>query len=181
MSRSARWVFAIVAVQAALLGVYGLVERERSRHALEAPGTDLPQRVDRPIPSLDIQRRDGSRSVLQSTGRRTLVHVWATWCPPCRAELPGLLELPSRQDVAVVAIALDQSWEDVEAFLGDMSAANVALAASEDVERSLRIRTLPVTFLVEADGQIVLRFDGARDWADLGFVQTHVVKHYSGR
>jgi thiol-disulfide isomerase/thioredoxin len=181
MSRTARWVLAIAALQAALVGVYWLVEHQRAPKANDSLGTEPPQRVDVPMPSLTVARRRESRSELLSPQRRTLVHVWATWCPPCRAELPGLLAVPSQHDLDVVAVALDRSWNDVDRFLGDMNAPNIVLAGSEDVERALGVRTLPVTFLVEADGRLTLRFDGARDWTDEAFVRTYLEERVDGR
>lgn len=174
MSQTARWVLGIAILQAALLGTYWLVEHQRTEKTDESLGIEPPQRVDMPMPSLTVIRRDGSRGDLQTGGRRTLVHLWATWCPPCRAELPGLLDLPARHDVAVVAVALDPSWDDVARFLGDMGSSRVVLATGEDVERAFGVRTLPVTFLVEPNGRIVRRFDGARDWADESFVQANL-------
>lgn len=181
MSRTARWVLAIAALQAALVGVYSLVEHQRAPKTDQSLGTDPPQRVDMPVPSLTVVRRGESRSELLSLQRRTLVHVWATWCPPCRAELPGLLAVPSQHDVDVVAVAIDQSWDDVDRFLGNMNASKIVLARSEDVERALGVRTLPVTFLVEADGRLTIRFDGARDWTDEAFVRTYIEERVDGR
>jgi len=180
MRRTARWALVIALLQAVLVGVYWLVEHQRAPKTDGSLGTDPPQRVDTPMPSLIVARRDGSRSELLSPQRRTLVHVWATWCPPCRAELPGLLAVPSQHDVDVVAVALDRSWDDVDRFLGDMNASHVVLAGSEDVERALGARTLPVTFLVDADGRLTLRFDGARDWADEAFVRAYVEEGVDG-
>jgi thiol-disulfide isomerase/thioredoxin len=174
MNRTVRWVVAIVLLQAMLVGVYWLVEHQRASKTEEPLGMQPPQRVNKPLPSLTVVHHDGSRAELSPLDRRTLVHVWATWCPPCRTELPGLLALSSQHDVNVVAIALDQSWGTVDRFLGPISSSQVVLAASDDVERKLGVRTLPVTFLVKADGRIALRFDGTRDWTDEAFVRTHV-------
>lgn len=181
MSRTARWVLAIALLQAGLVGVYWLVEHQRASGPEERLGIEPPERLERPMPALAVVHRGGRRGELRTLSHRTLVHVWATWCPPCRAELPGLLALPSQHDVAVVAIALDRSWADVERFLGDLDSSSVVIAPSEDVERALGVRTLPVTFLVEADGQLALRFDGARDWADETFLRTHVLEPVDGR
>lgn len=181
MNRTARWVLAIALLQAPAIGVYWFVEHQRTPKTGASLGTEPPQHVDMPMPSLTVVHRDGSRAELQSRGRRTLAHVWATWCPPCRAELPSPLELPSRHDVAVVAIALDPSWDDVVRFLGVLDSSDVVLAASQDVERVLGVRTLPTTFLVEADGRIVLRFDGARDWTDENLLRAHVVGQVNDR
>jgi len=180
MSRTARWVLAIALLQAALVGVYLLVEHQRESKAEERLGIEPPQRVDNPMPSLTVVHRDGRRAALTIHGRHTLVHVWATWCPPCRTELPGLLALPSRHDVDVVAIALDQSWNEVDRLLESKNSSQVVLAASDDVERTLGVGALPVTFLVKADGRIALRFDGARDWTDETFVRTNVEEGVDG-
>lgn len=174
MSRTARWVLVIALLQATALGVYWFVEHRRTPGTETPLGTAPPQRVDMRLPSLTVVRHDGSRAELAPPARRTVVHVWATWCPPCRAELPGLLGLPLRHDVAVVAVALDPSWDEVTRFLGDMDSSDVVLAASEDAGRALGVRTLPVTFLVEAGGRIALRFDGPRDWTNEAFVRANL-------
>lgn len=174
MNRTVRWILAVAMLQSAAIGLYWFVEHQRAPRTSASLGAEPPQHEEMPMPSLTVVHRDGSRSEPRFRGRRTLVHVWATWCPPCRAELPGLLELPSRHDVAVVAVALDPSWEDVVRFLGDADSSGVVLAASQDVERALGVRTLPATFLIEADGRIALRFEGARDWTDASFVRTYL-------
>ena len=181
MKRSTRWVLAAVALQAALFGLYWLVEQQRNSEADPSLETDPPQRVDMALPPLTIHQRDGSTVDLRLSSRPTLVHVWATWCPPCRAELPGLLELPTDHAVDVAAIALDEGWPDVDRFLGGIDSSNVLLGDSDEMERALGVRQLPVTFLLQANGRIVLRFDGARDWTDEAFVKTYLEDTIVGR
>ncbi len=101
--------------------------------------------------------------------RPTLVHFWATWCPPCRVELPGLLALPDGHPVDVVAIALDRDWTDVERFLGRPSS-RMTLGDAAEIERQFGVHSLPVTYLVGSDGHLRFRFDGARDWRNSRFV-----------
>ena len=174
MKRSAGWIVGFVLVQAALLGGYWLVSRQRGARDGPALGVEPPQRVSMPMPTLTLRRRDGSELPLASTGRRTLIHIWATWCPPCRAELPGLLALPTRRGVDVVAISVDESWDDVDRYLGDLDSSNIVLAAGEAALQSLGVTHLPVTFLLETDGRITRRFDGARDWNDEAFLRAHL-------
>lgn len=173
MSRTVRWVLAVITGQAALIGIYWLVEHRMAHdpNAARRLGTEPGQPVDIAVPPLTVRRRDGSSVELRSRGRATLVHVWATWCPPCRAELPGLLELPAAHAVDVVAIALDKDWDAVDQFLGRLDAANVFLADG-DVEHALGVRSLPVTFLLRDDNRVTLRFDGARDWTSKSFIAT---------
>ncbi len=176
MNRSARWVLAVVAVQVALIGIYWLVERDRSRDARvgSALGTDPPRQMDATFPALTLRRSDGRTVRLPAPNRPRLVHFWATWCPPCRAELPGLLQLGREHPVDVVAVALDEDWTKVHSFLRGRSAADVFLGNRREIEHRLGVRTLPVTFLVRPDGRSVYRFDGARDWTDSRYVRSWV-------
>lgn len=174
MSRSARWVLTAMVVQAVLLVAYWVVEHQRVRapSAARALRTEPPQRVEMLMPPLILGRRDGSIATMSPPARPTLVHIWATWCPPCRAELPALLALPNGRAVDVVAIALDKDWATVERFLDDQAGSHVFLGDGAQVERALGVRSLPVTFLLmPGESRAALRFDGARDWANEGFVQ----------
>ncbi len=172
MNKTARWALVVVAAQAALIGVYWLVEHQRGERAVAAFGTAPPQRVDLATPPLTLRRRDGSTTRLLPPTTPTVLHIWATWCPPCRTELPSVLALPSEHAVDVVTIALDPSWQDVAGFLDDqaLGAAHAFLADSAEVERALSVRSLPVTFVISASGRVALRFNGARDWSDGRFV-----------
>lgn len=170
MNRSLRIVLAVVGLQALLVGIYWLVEERRESEL--ALSTAPPQRVGGRLPSLSLRAGNGDRIELKGIRRPTLVHFWATWCPPCRTELPALLALPEAHPVDVVAVALDRDWADVERFLEGRDSSRVFLAGSAEIERALNVRTLPVTYLVEPGGKLRLRFDGARDWADLRFLRT---------
>jgi thiol-disulfide isomerase/thioredoxin len=173
VSRAARWILAVVALQAALVGLYWLIEQRRSRVPRAAPEltTAPPTRASGQLASLSVRGRDGRHLDLRRIERRTLVHFWATWCPPCRTELPGLLALPDEHPVDVVAVALDRDWTAVDRFLGSRRPSNVFLGDSAAIERAFAVRSLPVTYLVEPGGRLRLRFDGARDWTSSTFLQ----------
>ncbi len=160
----------LIVAQVALLGLYVWVQTARqadsSREEVAlsaAPGI----RVSGQLPQLSLVRSDGSQFEL-SLQRPTLVHFWASWCPPCRAELPDLLALPDRQSVDVVAVSLDSEWRAIERFPGG-SDARVVMGNARQVRRLLDVHTLPVTYLVAPGGGLQLRFDGARSWGDLAW------------
>ena len=176
MSRSMRIVLSVVAAQALLIGVYWLVEHRRPQEGLPSPdlSTAAPQRVDGSVPALSLRARDGNPVDLPAVRRPTLLHFWATWCPPCRTELPGLLALSEseEQPLNVMAVALDEEWASVDRFLSGRRASSVLLGNAAEIERALGVRTLPVTYLVGPRGQLRFRFDGARDWTDSAFLRT---------
>lgn len=176
MNRTGRLVAAVLAAQATLVGVYWLVESGRVSNGV-AEGelsTASPSRLeDQVVPPMSLRTRDGNQFILREVERPTLVHFWATWCPPCRVELPTLLALPEDHPVDVVAVALDKDWADVDRFLAhlDRASPSVFLGNAAEIGRELGVRTLPVTFLVgRGTSGLLLRFDGARDWSDRRFV-----------
>lgn len=174
MKLALHWGSLLIGLQLTLIVAYWLVERNRNI-GTAGLSTRPPRIVDMAVPHLTLRRPDGTIEPMRSPKRPTLVHVWATWCRPCREELPALLSLPSERSVDVVAIALDEDWGDVERFLGGRDARYVVLGNSSEVERILGLTHLPVTFLLRPGGsRAIARFDGARDWSDEPFVTAYV-------
>lgn len=172
-ARQVRIIALVVAAQALVVASYLVVERQRGPHedSESDPLTASPTAMDAPLPPLEFLQRDGQTLAFQAPARHTLLHVWGTWCPPCRAELPGLLSLPSRHPVDVLAVALDASWVPVDSFLEGSTRERVMLGNSARIQEALSVRTLPATFLVSPQGRLVARFDGARRWNDPAFCE----------
>ncbi len=175
MKRALATVFALVAAQALLLGVWFAVERNRDPavgpgagvevEAVPAPSPQQTSEMDRPLPELALSRLDGSTLHLSETlGRPLVLHFWATWCPPCREELPGLLAYAAEGGLPVLAVSLDADWETIRRFLGSDPPPPVVLGEGELVTAAFDVPSLPVTFVVDAAGSLRLRLDGPRDW-----------------
>ena len=170
MKRTLATIVALVAAQALMLGIWYAVERSRNPTAEpESPPPVASQRttpMDRPSPNLELRRGDGSRlRVTETRGRPLVLHFWATWCPPCREELPALLDYAAEGDVPVLAVSVDSDWSAVRRFLGSDPPPPVVLAQGDDVAEAFGVRSLPVTFVVDPAGRLRLRLDGPRDWA----------------
>jgi thiol-disulfide isomerase/thioredoxin len=154
--------------QALALLVYRGIESGRE-------GTAAPFRFERlvdllPAPSLLLERPDGSL-VSIAPGRQdeaVLVHFWATWCPPCRKELPALIalgrELTRSGRVRVVAVATDPQWDQIRRFFKGELPPEVFRDATGSAYRAYRVSNLPDTYLVGEDGLVRIRFVGAQDW-----------------
>lgn len=100
-------------------------------------------------------------------GRPVMLNVWATWCPPCREEMPALQTLHERYDavgLAVVAVSLDAARDDAAAFATELGLTMRMLHdPASRVTRTFRTTGVPETFLIGADGRIVRRWIGAFD------------------
>ncbi|RBY92491.1 TlpA family protein disulfide reductase [Blastococcus sp. TF02-8] len=94
------------------------------------------------------------------TGRPTLVNLWATWCLPCREEMPLLQEAYARhgQDVRFLGIDTQDDPEAAAAFLSDLGIGYPhAVDAEAELLRELGVRGLPVTLAVDEQGRVVDR------------------------
>ena len=103
-------------------------------------------------------------------GKVTVVNFWATWCPPCRKEMPSLDRLRAAiagDDVEVVVIALDRaSPEKIEEFFLSIGAENLKIYR----DPTLRLGTeagvlgMPVTIILDREGREVARLQGEAEW-----------------
>lgn len=146
----------IVAILVAVVAV-AVVAWPRGDGSREAPGGFLIDQQGRPVPV-------GSRMAPV-----TLVHFWATWCPPCMTEIPSLGNLAEdfgqyRGDFTILMVAVADDMERVEEFVGNRIGA-VLFDPSWEVTHRYGTRKLPETYLV-VKGQVVERWIGAQDWGD---------------
>jgi thiol-disulfide isomerase/thioredoxin len=103
-------------------------------------------------------------------GRPMLVNVWASWCGPCRAEMPAFecLHASAGDAVAVVGISVDADRHLAAEFLRDhrVSFGNFSDAEGRVTREQLGVGVLPLTLVIAADGTVLARVAGARDWRD---------------
>ena len=126
-----------------------------------------------PQPTQTFVDADGKeRTLADFRGKMVLVNLWATWCTPCKAEMPTLAALAASSDPAklvVAAISVDNEGRSAEAkafidgfdaknfdFYQDATSAIVFAAAAEG---------MPVSILYDRDGKEIARLAGAADWA----------------
>ena len=171
MTRAARIAIAVAvlaAFQVAAYLVYRAVERSRAPRAPSAGFEGERLRGTETAPPLDGARADGTAVALTwPTDRTRVVHFWATWCEPCRTELPGLLALSRdlrAQGIELIAVAVDDDWTDIRAFFDGDVPPEVVVARDPQVHKRFGVSTLPDSYVVDRAGRLVERFHGARDW-----------------
>jgi peroxiredoxin len=104
-------------------------------------------------------------------GQVVLVNIWATWCGPCRVEMPSIQALYDRyrdSGFTVLAVSIDQGRgykERVKEFVDELSLTFPILLDPESrVTRIFRTIGVPETFVIDREGRIVKRVIGAADW-----------------
>jgi thiol-disulfide isomerase/thioredoxin len=113
-------------------------------------------------PPLEIQ----SLSALK--GKVVFLNFWATWCGPCRDEMPSMEVIYKRfknEGLEILAVNCEESQEDVIAFMANNGLTFPALLDEDGrVNGAYGIQAIPTTFLINRDGRIILRLVGSINW-----------------
>jgi cytochrome c biogenesis protein CcmG, thiol:disulfide interchange protein DsbE len=119
----------------------------------------------------DFTVSDGSATVHLANyrGRVVLLNFWASWCPPCVAELPSLLQLHhDHPELVILAISAD---EDADAYKRFLARRHVDLITVRDpngnVANLYKTEMWPETYVIDRQGIIRRKFVGSQDWSSL--------------
>jgi len=97
-----------------------------------------------------------------------ILNLWATWCPPCVAELPSLDKLQKlRPNIKIIALSLDTKGKaDIGKFYQKLNIKNLGIYTDDfkQARKSLPIKGLPVTFLINSDRKVIASASGAVEW-----------------
>lgn len=134
---------------------------------------------DEKAPDFQLQTMDGRPLSLDDfRGRWLLVNFWASWCGPCREEMPSMRAFArsfSGDRLRLLAISLDDNDEAMRGFLIEQGITpdDFVIARDIDGEVSARYgsRLLPETWIVDPEGHIIGRVQGAVDWTDASILE----------
>lgn len=151
---------------ALLLSTSPLTAAEEER----APAGRLASVEGRPTsPALALDALDGGRVTLGPDAAPTIVHFFATWCAPCRTELPALAEFARRSGARVLMVDVAEPADRVRRFFDQRTAGPAAGPVLMDQNRAAArawgVSLLPASFVV-VSGRILLAREGEVDWAD---------------
>jgi len=122
------------------------------------------QMVGSPAPDFTLKSIDGRAVSLSSLrGRVVLLEFWATWCPPCRMAAPELSNLYKKYNpkgLEILAISLDENLNDVKTFSEENNIPYPIFVDIFGVSELYRVRSIPVTFLIDKNGIIVSKHNG---------------------
>ncbi|MEO7812785.1 MAG: TlpA disulfide reductase family protein [Usitatibacter sp.] len=173
--RRSRW--AALSIGAALIAAAGIViqlvlpAEGTKRVASAQPRTVAGPGERRPIPRVQFQDGEGKALTLSDfRGKAVLLNVWATWCAPCREEMPSLDRLQRELGGAsfeVLAVSVDSGGAPaVRRFFGEMGVRSLAIYVDPSTRamETLRIVGVPTTLLVDREGRELWRRAGPAQW-----------------
>ena len=136
-----------------------------------AAAADLKLWTGGPPPALALKDLDGRQHRLADyRGKVVLINFWATWCGPCREEMPSIQELKNKlagRPFVVLAVNLDEPESRIRKFLTQMKLDfPILLDPDRNVAKGWNARILPATFIVGPDGRVRYSLVGEMDWAN---------------
>jgi peroxiredoxin len=160
MTNVIRWAVVFGILLVALLAVFSY-QRERATGRVGFPAPDFTLR--------DLNGRPVRLSGLR--GKVVFLNIWATWCPPCRMEMPSMESLHRRlqgRDFVMLAVSEDESGPSaVRTFVDEMKLTfSVLLDPEGSLPPRYGVTGYPETFIIDRKGHVVEHFIGPEDWAN---------------
>jgi peroxiredoxin len=155
----------VVAMVVMVMVLFGIERAGRSAGHLGAPRADVEDKV---APDFALQSIDGKTVRLSDfRGKAVLLNFWATYCAPCRIEMPWFVELQDRyaaEGLQVVGVAMDDaSPDDIEKFASELGVNYPILVGEETVGNAYGgVQFLPSTFYIGRDGKVVDKVFGLK-------------------
>jgi thiol-disulfide isomerase/thioredoxin len=131
-----------------------------------------------PAPPLRLEDIDGvEHDLADLKGRLVLVNFWATWCPPCRREMPSMERLYQQfnaRGLTVLAVDVGEDMDTVFAFTGQLDPAPtfpLLLDTDSSAAQDWGVKGLPTSFVVDPEGRVIIRAVGGTEFDDAAAVE----------
>jgi thiol-disulfide isomerase/thioredoxin len=174
--KDSKRLLAVLAAAAVVAAVLSYLARDALLPSAAPRPAATPAKSEAPAGSLVVLARDGARRDLaKKTGKGLILHFWATWCPPCREEMPELVKFvgDTKGDVNVefLAVSTDDDWKTVDTWLKEhkISGLPVALDPRGPTASLYGTTGYPETYFITPSGEIVQHVVGPTDWSSPKF------------
>ena len=118
---------------------------------------------------------DNTHSLAAYKGKVVIVNFWATWCPPCRFELPAMEKAYQKlkeNDVVMLGINVGEDADTIFSFTADYPVSfPLLLDRDSRVTQAYPVVGLPTTFVINPDGKIIYRAVGTREWDEQALIK----------
>jgi len=132
---------------------------------------DADKTINSKAPDFTLRDLQGKSIAFSSLkGKVVLLNFWATWCPPCKAEMPAMNRLYHEikaRGFEIIAVSTDTSLSTIRDYLAKNRVDFPILHdEKKSVSKQYRVFSMPTTFLIDRNGTIVEKFYGEYDWTD---------------
>jgi thiol-disulfide isomerase/thioredoxin len=111
---------------------------------------------------------DGKQARLSDyKGKVVFLNFWATWCPPCRSEMPSMERLYQRfrgRGLEFLAVDIQETKQEVAGFMKEFNLTFPAALDSGGISAQYGIRSIPATFIIDREGKVLFMTVGGREW-----------------
>ena len=120
------------------------------------------------LPAFQLKNEKGDL-INSSTlaGKKVFINIWASWCPPCRREMPSIQALYGKVDkdkVAFLMLSLDEGMEDATDFMKSNSLSLPIYFPGGQLPSLLEVQSIPATFIFDENGKLLRRIDGMHNY-----------------
>jgi len=129
--------------------------------------------IAKPYPAHEFRLKDlddNLVSLADLKGKTVIINFWATWCPPCRKELPSMQRTYKKyknEKLVILGINVGENWDVIAPFLSPFNIEFPILLDTDSSELTTwKAIGLPTSFVVDGKGMVTHRFTGGRDWDD---------------
>jgi peroxiredoxin len=184
-----RWIpFYVLAVTMVIATGFWKIEKSKveplrpmDKQAQKAPQADSKQASAKPpmegllAPDFTLPALDGTEMKLSDyRGKIVFLNIWATWCAPCKEEMPSmqkLYEVMRGKDFVMLTVSIDEKKETVEAFMKENKLTlPVGLDTLQKVSPLYRITGVPESYIIDKNGIVMHHLIGPGDWSNPGIV-----------
>lgn len=155
-----KWI--IVIVVAGLLGyaVYEFFDNKSDGSEEAGESSDVGIEKGDTAPDFDLETMDGEENVKLSDlrGEKVMINFWATWCPPCRAEMPDIQKFHENEEGTIVSVNLTETENSARNVADFMDEYGITFDVLSDADTSVGSRyeaqALPTSYLINTEGKI---------------------------
>ena len=147
-----------------------LMERQsKNKQVGEAGDMVIGVETGNKAPDFQLQTLTGDTVKLSDFhGKRVMINFWATWCPPCRAEMPDMEKLYRNKDIVILAVNLtnkEKGMGGIEKFVKDYKLTfPVLLDKNSDIANLYEIKPIPTSYMIDSNGIIRYKVMGAMNY-----------------
>lgn len=137
---------------------------QASEKIIQAVATENTKPVTDVLPAFKLRAASGSIINLENLkGKKVFINLWATWCPPCKAEIPSIEKLYRKVDktkVVFILLSLDDNFETAKTFAKANKMNLPVYYAAENLPAMFNTQGIPVTFIFNEKGELIKMNNG---------------------